>query len=219
MSPEFVHSPMLDRFYQQFLKSENSADFVDRVTKHYCAGTLEKLSQFGPRTTRRAAVLALGFIGDYSQNEALGSALIDSDRAVRLLADHGLRQIWFRQGSQFEQQFAKKLARSNNRNLHAEVVELSDWMITRSDSLAEVWNQRALALYALSDYELAIASCQEALYLNRYHFLAGIGLANCHLQTDDVTAALEAFRLSLRINPDLENVRGQILHLEKIVED
>jgi tetratricopeptide (TPR) repeat protein len=55
--------------------------------------------------------------------------------------------------------------------------------------------------------------------LNRYHFLAAIGLANCHLQMDDVSAALEAFRLSLRINPDLESVRGQILHLEKIVED
>jgi hypothetical protein len=39
------------------------------------------------------------------------------------------------------------------------------------------------------------------------------------LQQDSVSAALDAFRLALKINPDLESVRGQILHLEKILED
>jgi len=187
MSQQPQQPTLLDRFYQDFLRSERSADFVDRVSRYYSLETLSELVAKGSRTTRRAAALAVGFLGDYSAIESLGRALHDNDRAVRMLADHGLRQLWYRQG--------------------------------QNDSLAEVWNQRALAHYALGEYESAIAAAEEALYLNRYHFLAAVGLANCHLQQDSVSAALDAFRLALKINPDLESVRGQILHLEKILED
>ena len=42
--------------------------------------------------------MALGFVGDFSQNAALGRALHDRDRGVRLLADNGIRQLWRRDG-------------------------------------------------------------------------------------------------------------------------
>lgn len=219
MSQQPQQPTLLDRFYQDFLRSERSADFVDRVSRYYSLETLSELVAKGPRTTRRAAALAVGFLGDYSAIESLGRALHDNDRAVRMLADHGLRQLWYRQGLQHEQLMARRLARLNTRGLHEQALELARLTLTENDSLAEVWNQRALAHYALGEYESAIAAAEEALYLNRYHFLAAVGLANCHLQQDSVSAALDAFRLALKINPDLESVRGQILHLEKILED
>ncbi len=219
MSSQPNQSTLLDRFYQEFLRTERSADFVDRVSRHYCMATLSDLCAKGQRTTRRAAALAIGFLGDYSSVESLGRALLDADRAVRMLADHGLRQLWFRQGLHSEQLVARRLARLNTRGQHEAALELARHALTENDSLAEVWHQRALAHYALSEYEAAIAAAEETLFLNRYQFLAAVGLANCHLQLDAVSSALEAFRLALRINPDLESVRGQILHLEKILED
>ncbi len=219
MSSQPNQPTLLDRFYQDFLRTERSADFVDRVSRHYCIETLADLCAKGQRTTRRAAALAIGFLGDFSSVESLGRALLDSDRAVRMLADHGLRQLWFRQGSQHEQMIARRLARLNTRGQHESALELARQALTDNDSLAEVWHQRSLAHYALSEYEAAIAAAEETLFLSRYQFLAAVGLANCHLQLDAVSSALEAFRLALRINPDLESVRGQILHLEKILED
>lgn len=219
MSSQSLQTTMLDRFYQDFLRTERSADFVDRVSRSYCIDTLQVLAIKGGRTTRRAAALAVGFLGDFSAVETLGRALNDSDRAVRMLADHGLRQLWFRQGLQHEQLIAKRLARMNLRGQHEQALELAAQTLAENDSLAEVWHQRGLAFFALSEYDSAVAAAEETLFLNRYHFLAAVTLANCHLQQDSVSAALEAFRLALSINPDLESVRGQILHLEKILED
>lgn len=219
MSSQSLQTTMLDRFYQEFLRTERSADFVDRVSQWYCIDTLQVLATKGGRTTRRAAALAIGFLADFSAVETLGRALNDRDRAVRMLADHGLRQLWFRQGLQHEQLIAKRLARMNLRGQHEQALELAAQALADNDALAEVWHQRSTAFFALSEYDSAIAAAEEALFLNRYHFLAAVTLANCHLQQESVSAALEAFRLALSINPDLESVRGQILHLEKILED
>lgn len=219
MSREFVRPPLLDKFYQEFLSNEQSADFVDCVSRHYCIDTLMELAQRGARSTRRAAVLALGFLGDYGALESLGRSLHDRDRAVRMLADHGLRQVWFRQGTPGEQLICRRAAILNGKGLFDQAIDWTTRAIAENDLLAEAWNQRALAYYSLSEYEQAISNCQEALYLNRYHFLAAIGLANSYLQLDSVTSALEAFRLALTIHPDLESVRGQILQLEKILDD
>jgi predicted O-methyltransferase YrrM len=41
---------------------------------------------------RRAAILALGALGDYTSNTAMGRALQDADRGVRILADNAIRQ-------------------------------------------------------------------------------------------------------------------------------
>jgi tetratricopeptide (TPR) repeat protein len=219
MSQQSQQPTLLDRFYQDFLRSERSADFVDRVSRFYSLETLSELVAKGSRTTRRAAALAVGFLGDYSAIESLGRALHDKDRAVRMLADHGLRQLWYRQGIEHETLIARRLARLNMRGQHEQALDLARQALTENDSLAEVWHQRASAHYALGEYDSAISAFEETLFLNRYHFLAAVGLANCHLQQDSVTAALEAFRLALQINPDLESVRSQILHLEKILDD
>ena len=63
--------PMLDLFYQQYLTDESSADFIQAVSRNYGLGTLERLAQTGGRLTRRASILAIGFIGDFSANEVM----------------------------------------------------------------------------------------------------------------------------------------------------
>ncbi len=219
MLSESIRSPLLDKHYQQFLRDENSTRFIHSVSQVYCIPTLEKLALQSCRMTRRAATLAVGFLSDFRSNEVLGRCLRDNDRAVRMLADHGIRQVWFRCGDESEQYLLRRMARMNSRHQYSLSADLAEAVLDKNRQLSEAWNQHAIAMYSLSEYDRAIESCKEAIYLNRFHFLTVVGMANAYLQTDNLPAALESFRLALDINPDLENVRAQIMQLEKALDD
>jgi len=214
-----VRFPMLDLFYQQYLTDENSAAFIHAVSRSYGVGTLESLATFGGRLTRRASVLAIGFLGEFSSNEIMGAALVDHDRAVRLLADHGIRELWQRQGSVANRQSVQSLYRMISQARMEEAIDYSTSLINVNPKLGEAWNQRAIAYCALGEFEAAIADCRETLNCNRFHFPAAMGMAHCYLQLDDLVSALQGFRLALRINPDLEGVRGHVTHLEQSLDE
>lgn len=214
-----VRYPMLDLYYQQYLTEENSAEFIKAVSRNYSIGTLERLAECGSRITRRASILAIGFVGDYSSNETMGKAMTDRDRAVRLLADHGIRELWQRQGSESQQAKVKALHRLIAQFRMEEAIDEATSLINLNPSLGEAWNQRAIAYCAEGEFHAALEDCRETLVCNRFHFPAAMGMAHCYMQLDDAFAALEGFRLALRLNPDLEGVRNHILHLEKILEE
>ena len=211
--------PMLDLLYQQYLTDESSAGFIHAVSTKYSIGTLERLARFGSRLTRRASILAIGFLGDFTSNDLMGNALVDRDRAVRLLADHGIREIWQRQGTDSQQQMLQSLYRMNAQSRIVEAIDVSTTLINLNPNLGEAWNQRAIAYCAQGEFEAGLEDCQETLNCNPFHFPAAMGLAHCYMHLDDAFAALEAFRLALKINPDLEGVRNHVSHLERIVDD
>ncbi len=211
--------PVLEDFYFRFLRTEDSAGFIESVSCYYNLPSLETLALSGSRMTRRAAVLAIGFIGSYRQNETLGHALSDSDRGVRMLADHGIRQLWVRVGNTGLESGLKRLIRLNRLHRFASAIDLADDLIDLAPHLAEAWNQRAIAACQLEDYRQAIHDCRRTIDLNPWHFLAALGSANCNLEIDEIMGALSDYRLALAINPDLDTVRSQIEHLNRIVED
>ena len=219
MSEKSLRYPLLERHYQQYLDDEDSARFIAQVTSHYMAGTLERLVGAGRPVTRRAAILAIGFVGDFSCNETIGLALSDKDRAVRMLAEHNIRQIWLRQGSSHERSVLLKLESLNTANQPERVVSHATELLRRNEQLCEAWNQRAVAHSVQGNLKQAILDCRETLNCNRYHFPAAVGMGHCLLKLNDPCAALNSFRLALRINPDLESLRLQVRRLEKILKD
>ena len=219
MSETPIRVPLLDTLYEQYLEHENSAEFIRVVSSSYNLGAISRLARYGKTISRRAAVLTIGFLGNYSQNEIMGNALSDADRAVRMLADHGIRDIWARQGSQEHQAAIQKLYQLISRHRMCEAVELANRILSEDQTLSEAWNQRAIALCAEGDVVGAAEDCCEALNCNRYHFPAAIGMAHCCLQMDDMDGALSGFRLALQINPDLEDVRTHVHQLERKSEN
>ena len=219
MTEDFNRFPLVDCLYHRYLADENSAAFIQAISQVYSLGTLERLARFGQPLSRRAAVLAIGFLGDFNVNETMGRALVDQDRGVRMLADHGIRQVWMRQGSAAEQSSVKRLHWLSTRHEMDQLIVESTMLIEANPNLAEAWNQRAIGFSAEGDLEAAIEDCKETLNCNRFHFPAAIGLAHCCLQVNDSRAALDSFRLALDINPDLEGVRRHILHLEKTANE
>jgi tetratricopeptide (TPR) repeat protein len=219
MSEDFLRYPLLELCYQQYLTDENSADFIRSVSTHYNIGTLERLARNGGRLSRRSAILAIGFLGEFHSNEVVGGALVDHDRAVRLLADHGIRQLWTRQGTISQRQTIQNIYRFNSQNRLDEAVDTATSLINVSPDIGEAWHQRAVAYCAEGEFEAAIEDCKETLNCNRFHFPAAMGLGHCCLQLDDVYSALDGFRLALKINPDLDGVRNHIKHLERMLKE
>lgn len=218
MSESKVRSTMLERYYHQYLTDENSADFLSAVSRDYNLATLQRLYEIGHRVARRAAVMALGFVGDFRCNETMGQALNDDDRGVRMLADHGIRDIWTRQGSLSQQNQVRLLYRLNDLDQFEDAILVANQLLQSNQQLAEAWNQRAIAYCALGEFENAIEDCRETLNCNRYHFPAAMGLAHCCLQIEEPQAALDGFRLALRINPELDMVRRHVTQLERSLE-
>jgi tetratricopeptide (TPR) repeat protein len=210
---------LLDKLYQQYLDDENSAEFIRNVSTSYNIGSLCRLATYGQVISRRAAVLTIGFLGEFSENEVMGHALNDSDRAVRMLADNGIRDLWSRQGSLKHQSGVKRLYQLISRSRMQEAIELANCLLEEDETLCEAWNQRAIALCAEGDFVGAIEDCCQTLNYNRFHFPAAIGMAHCCLQLEDPAGALSGFRLAIKINPDLEGVRNHIHQLERASEN
>jgi tetratricopeptide (TPR) repeat protein len=204
--------------YQEYLDRPESATFSARVSERYSSGTLERLAQHDRREVRRAAILALGFLGTYENNAVLGCALQDQDRTVRILAENSIRQVWARSGDDVDRNRLSTIVRLNAARQFEKVVKLASALIERTPALAEAWNQRAYANHALGNFAQTIRDCHEALEINPYHFVAAVGMGRAYLEMGNAASALESFRRALRLNPDLEGVRAQVVRLARVVE-
>ena len=161
------------------------------------------------------AVLALSLMGDYSSNTVLGRALVDRDRGVRTIAETGIREFWCRVGSRQQQEMFREVADLNDQRQHSEAARLATELIHSSPWIAEAWCQRGTANYHLGQYDAAIRDCHQALEINPYHFTAAAGMGQCYMLQENPVAALEAFRRALRLNPGMDEVRPQIVRLQR----
>ncbi len=215
---EIERAALLERLYQNYVVQQDSAAFIREVSRHYTVGTIERLTVAPRRELRRAAVLALGFLGDYRSNAVMGRALSDEDRAVRVAAEAGIVSLWCRDGNEQQRQALAIVIRLNTARHFEEALRGAAELIAQAAWFAEAWNQRAIAHYSLGRFAESIHDCQQALEINPYHFGAAAGMGQCHVQLGEYQTALECFRRALRLNPSLEGVRANIAHLERAVE-
>jgi tetratricopeptide (TPR) repeat protein len=211
-------TPFLLALYRQYLDHQDSAGFISKVAQCYTPGTLQRLAQNCDRQVRRAAVLALGFVGDYTVNHTVGRALLDDDRTVRMLAENGIRALWTRAGNQHQRQELENIFRLNAARQYKEAVRRASELIDEAPWFAEAWHQRAIARFNLSQFVESIRDCHQALEINPYHFLAATGMGQAYLQLENYVSALESFRRALRLNPNLEGVRVHVVRLTRMVE-
>jgi tetratricopeptide (TPR) repeat protein len=210
--------PTLERLYQQYLEDEDSVAFIQGVAERYAICTLERLAVAAGRLSRRAAVLALGYLADYESNAVLGRALHDDDRGVRILAENGIRELWCRTGTPQQRQQLNVVLRLNASQHYEEAIKRATELIREAPDLAEAYNQRAIGYYQMAQYQLSAADCHQTLELNPYHFAAAVGIAHCYLELHDGFAALEHFRRAVRLNPSMEDVRAQVDYLQRQLE-
>ena len=219
MDANRLRSPVLVAFYERYLNHQDSSLFVNQVSERYTCATLERLATMCDYITRRAAVLAISCVGDFGSNAVLGRALVDRDRGVRSIAASGIRELWCRVGTRQQRQMLQVVLRLNDAKRYEEAINLASDLIHESPWIAEAWCQRGTAYYHRGQYDAAIRDCHQALEINPYHFTAAAGMGQCYLLQNNPVAALESFRRALRLNPGMEEVRAQVVRLQRSLKE
>lgn len=205
----------LTGLYLKYLDRHDTASLVEQTSKYYEESTLWRLADSTDVETRRATALILGFIGTYDSNPILGRLLHDEDRSVRLLAENSIKNIWPRDASEFHRHELCEIMRLIQSQEFEEAVRKANILLEEAPLYAEARNQRAIALFALGEFQDSIEDGAIVLDMNPFHFGAMIGMGHAYLQLDNKELAIFCFQHALKINPNLESVRR---HLARITQ-
>jgi tetratricopeptide (TPR) repeat protein len=202
--------PRLTSFYRSYLAHHRTREYVDLTARYYNEASLCRLTCAENTETRRAAVTALGFLGTYQSNGVLGKRLKDSDRSVRLLAEGSIKSVWMRDGNAEQRRELYNILNLIGTMHYGEAVRCANNLLDMYPFLVEARNQRAIALFAVKDFENSIADNEIVLDLNPYHFGAAVGMGHAYLQLNNKELAIACFQQALGINPNLENLRHRL---------
>jgi tetratricopeptide (TPR) repeat protein len=127
--------------------------------------------------------------------------------------------LWQRIGTSGQQQYLAAI------DLHLEVknydraAQLSTALVEDAPWIAQAWYYRGKAFFHLKQHEAATRDCHQALEINAYHFMAASIMGQAYLLLGDPVSALDSFRRALRLNPNMEEVRAQVIHLQRSLKD
>jgi len=218
MSDDYQSRPLLVHHYERYLVDQDIDSYVRRVSSSYTPGSLQRLATIGDRSARRGAVLGLGRLADYRANRTLGRALTDSDRGVRTLAESGIRRLWMRIGSPAQQRYLVAVAEHLEEKEYDRAVQLATGLVEDAPWIAQGWYFRGKAFFQMEQHNAAMRDCHQALEVNAYHFLAASVMGQAYVLMGNPVAALESFRRALRLNPNMEEVRAQVIRLQRTLK-
>ena len=218
MSQEHNQRPQIVYHYERYLVDQNISAYVRSISNSYTVGTLERVVVTGDRSVRRGAVLALSRMADYRSNAVLGRMLNDSDRGVRTLAENGICRLWLRIGTPSQQRHLVAINEHLEERDYERATQLATGLVEDAPWVAQAWYYRGKAFFQMEQYDAAIQDCHQALEINAYHFLAASVMGQAYQLQDNPVAALDAFRRALRLNPSMEEVRAQVIHLQRTLK-
>jgi len=219
MSHDYTQRPLLAYHYERYLVDQNVGAFIRSIGSSYTVGGLERVAASCDPASRRGAVLALGRLADYRSNNVLGRALVDKDRGVRTLAENAIQQVWLRIGTTTHQRHLVAIGEQLDDREFERAAQLATALLDETPWLAQAWYYRAKAFFQLGQYDATTRDCHQALEVNGYHFLAASTMGQAYLQLGDPISALDSFRRALRLNPNMEEIRAQVIHLQRKLKD
>ena len=138
-------------------------------------------------------------------NESLIAALLkdlkQDDESVRDRATQELWRLWFEQKGMLGLDLIRQAQTLLESGSITEAEAILTRLIGREPDFAEAWNRRAVLYYMQGRYQQAIADCERVIQLNPVHFGALHGLGLCYVALGQYTAAIQAFRQALEIQP------------------
>ncbi len=138
-------------------------------------------------------------------NESSISLLLEDlknpEESVRQRATAELWRIWFHQKGVYGLELIKRSQALFELGEYRQAEESLTELIRDQPDFAEAWNRRAVVYYTLREYEKSRDDCLEVLKLNPIHFGALHGLGLCYAALGNYSAAIQAFRKALEIQP------------------
>jgi tetratricopeptide (TPR) repeat protein len=161
-------------------------------------------------------VVALSFVGTMDSNSHVASMLHDEDGIVREHASDALWEIWFRGGTNDQNELLLQILSLAD---FQQILENLNELIRVAPNFSEAWNQRAILYFRRGDYLRAIHDCEKVLQLNPFHFGAQAGMGQAWLKLRRYRSALRAFEMALQINPTLDDLRETIRDIRQAIEE
>ena len=210
MSESRCELSQLVNWYREYLDHGKSAAFVSCVATRYSNATLIRLARSKDFESRRAAVLALGMLGDRSAIEVVGKSLRDEDRCVRLVAEIAFADLCRREFGDRP----RRLLDCARRHIDGDRYQAADVLLASLTAewpeFGEAWYLQAIVRFCQDEYVQAIGLARRAATLNPNHFSAHALEAKAWLELGKPSRALAAFRRSFVINPSQAGVQGYI---------
>jgi tetratricopeptide (TPR) repeat protein len=100
-----------------------------------------------------------------------------------------------------------------------ESLEILDRIVASYPTFAEAWNKRATLHFALGNYDASLSDIDKVLDLEPRHFGALAGRGMIYQRQENWTAALNAYREALRMNPSMTGVKNAVQELSKRERD
>lgn len=140
--------------------------------------------------------------------QALLNDLKDRAETVRQRATQELWRLWFEQKGVTGLEQIRRAEVCLQAGEIAEAEAVLNQLIRDLPDFAEAWNRRAVLYFSTRQFKKALTDCQKVVQLNPVHFGALHGMGLCHAALGDYSAAIQAFRKALEIQPySLENQR------------
>ena len=134
--------------------------------------------------------------------------LKNPDEMVRQQATEELWQRWFYQKGVYGWELLQRSQALQVAGKIAEAEALLTEIIDDQPDFVEAWNRRAVLYFVTKKYQKSLYDCQIVVKLNPFHFGALHGMGLCYVALEEYSAAIEAFRKALEIQPyALENQR------------
>ncbi len=138
---------------------------------------------------------------DDTRIDRLLADLKRSDEGVRDQATAALWQLWFHQKGVYGAQQLMEAQSWLDAGKIDECEALLKTIVQTQPDFAEAWNRLAVLHFVQESYWQAIADCQQVISLVPYHFGALHGLGLSHRAVGNYTAAIQAFRRALEVQP------------------
>jgi tetratricopeptide (TPR) repeat protein len=138
---------------------------------------------------------------DFSAIDPLLADLKNPEAAVRDRATQELWRIWFYQKGAYGLELLERSQLLMETGQVREAEAVLNEIIADQPDFAEAWNRRAVFYYVQGQYRQALADCQQVVALMPAHFGALHGMGLCHAALGEYTAAIQAFRRALEVQP------------------
>ena len=142
-----------------------------------------------------------------------------SDEQAAKAVEEKIWELWSRYDSPTAEVLLGQAVVAMNAAENAASLEILDRIVAAYPAYAEAWNKRATLQFVLGNYDASLKDIEKVLDLEPRHFGALAGRGMIYQSQENWTAALNAYREALSMNPTMTEIKNAIQELSKRERD
>ena len=138
-----------------------------------------------------------------------------SDEQAAKAVEEKIWELWSRFDSPTAEVLLGQAVVAMNAAENTASLEILDRIVASYPAYAEAWNKRATLQFVLGNYDASLKDIEKVLDLEPRHFGALAGRGMIYQSQENWTAALNAYREALSMNPSMTEIKNAIKELSK----